>query len=322
MTYNLQAKKVAVFGGSGMVGSSIIRRLATEDCQILSPSHGTLDLKCQNDVKDWFEKYQPDVVIMAAATVGGILANQTFPATFITDNLQIQTNIIDVSMGVEKLLFLGSSCMYPRDCKQPMKEEYLLTGPFEPTNEAYAIAKIAGMKMCETYREQYGCDYITAIPPNLYGPGDNYDDFDSHFIAALIKKIHNAKVLGNDEVTILGTGTPMREAMYVDDLTDALVYVLKNYSDKEPINVGVGMGLSIKWYAEQIAKIIGWTGKFIFDTKMPDGMPRKTMDISKLKNLGYNEIPYTIKNLEKTYKHLTDTNFSDMIDNVNGYLVK
>ena len=288
-TYSLKGKKVWVAGHRGMAGSAIVRRLATEGCEILTVSRQEVDLRRQADVENWISYNKPHAIFLAAATVGGILANSTQPADFIYDNLSIETNIIHGAWkaSVEKLLFLGSSCIYPHDAEQPLKEEALLTGPLEPTNEWYAVAKIAGIKLCQAYRKQYGCDFISAMPTNLVGPGDNYDLRTGHVAAALQMKIHQAKTTGIQTVEIWGTGKPLREFLFVDDLADALVFMMKHYSGDIHLNVGSGSEVSIKELAELIALQASWRGTLSFNTAMPDGMPRKVMDVSRLTSLGW-----------------------------------
>jgi GDP-L-fucose synthase len=287
--YRLKGKRVWVAGHRGMAGSAIVRRLAAEDCEILTVGRDQVDLRRQEAVEAWMANVRPQAVFVAAATVGGILANSKRPAEFLYDNLAIETNIIHAAWkaGVEKLLFLGSSCIYPRLAPQPMTEEMLLTGPLEPTNEWYAVAKIAGIKLCQAYRRQYGCDFISAMPTNLYGPGDNYDPESSHVAAAMQVKVHRAKEAGAASIEIWGTGTPRREFLYVDDLADALVFMMKRYSDEPHLNVGTGSDITIRELAEQVAKVAGWKGAFVYDRSKPDGMPRKVMDVSKLAALGW-----------------------------------
>lgn len=287
--FELAGRRVWVAGHRGMAGSAILRRLHTEDCEVLTVSRSELDLLCQADVNHWMVEKRIDVVFVAAAKVGGILANATHPARFLHENLVIETNIIHASSisGVAKLLFLGSSCIYPRDAAQPMKEEALLTGPLEPTNEWYAIAKIAGIKLCQAYRREYGSDFVAVMPTNLFGPGDRYDAQGGHVVAALIMKIHAAKVAGCDTVELWGTGTPRREFLFSEDLADACVFVIKNYSGEMALNVGTGIDMTILDLAESIAKIVGWSGSFSLDQSKPDGMPRKVMDVSRLTNLGW-----------------------------------
>ncbi len=272
-----------------MVGSALVRRLARENCTVLSATRAELNLTRQADVEAWVRAQKPDAVFLAAAVVGGIVANDTRPAEFLTDNLQIQTNIIASAheTGVEKLLFLGSSCIYPRLAPQPMNEDALLTGPLEPTNQWYAIAKIAGVKQCQAYRRAYGRDFISVMPTNLYGPGDNFDLTSSHVLPALIAKAHTAKTTGADNLTLWGTGTPRREFLHVDDLADACVHLMKTYSDEGLVNVGVGADVTIRELAEMIADVVGFKGSFIFDATKPDGTPRKLLDVSRIHALGW-----------------------------------
>src|SRR4051812_18806760 len=260
--FDLKGKRVWVAGHRGMVGSAIVRRLQAIDCEVLVASRNEVDLRRQSDVEGWVEAKRPQAVFVAAATVGGILANDTRPAEFLYENLVIETNIIHAShqAGVEKLLFLGSSCIYPRLAPQPIAEDSLLTGPLEPTNQWYAVAKIAGIKMCQAYRRQYGDDFIAAMPTNLYGPGDNYDLTSSHVMAALIAKAYAAKIAGADELVVWGTGTPLREFMYVDDVADALVFLMQNYAGEEHVNIGVGYDVSIRELAEMVMRVVGLNG--------------------------------------------------------------
>ncbi|HEX8166646.1 MAG TPA: GDP-L-fucose synthase [Beijerinckiaceae bacterium] len=289
VSYRLDGKRVWVAGHRGMVGAAVVRRMASEPCEVLTATRGEVDLRRQADVEAWMKRARPQAVVMAAATVGGILANDTRPADFLYDNLAIQTNVIHAAKlaGVEKLLFLGSSCIYPRLAEQPIREEALLTGPLEPTNEWYAVAKIAGIKMCQAYRRQYGCDFISAMPTNLYGPHDNYDLVSSHVAAALLVKAHRAKLEGRSELEVWGTGTPRREFMYVDDLADALVFLLKTYSAEEHVNVGVASDVSIRELAETIMRVVGLDAELRFDRSKPDGTPRKLMDSSRLFAMGW-----------------------------------
>jgi GDP-L-fucose synthase len=272
-----------------MAGSAIARRLMQESCEIVTATRSELDLLRQAEVEAWMADRRIDVVFVAAATVGGIMANSTRPAEFLYDNLVIETNVIHAAWrtGVKKLLFLGSSCIYPRLAQQPMREEMLLTGALEPTNESYAIAKIAGIKLCEAFRRQYGCDFVSVMPTNLYGPGDRYDAERGHVVAALIMKIHAAKSAGSPVVELWGTGTARREFLYSEDLADACVFVMKNYSDTMFLNVGTGKDMTILELAQSIAKVIGWEGRFTLNTSKPDGMPRKVMDVSRLAALGW-----------------------------------
>jgi GDP-L-fucose synthase len=287
--YSLQGKRVWVAGHKGMAGSAIVRRLATEGCELLTVDRVEADLRRQSEVEEWMAAMRPQAVFVAAATVGGIVANDTRPAEFIYDNLAIQTNIIHAAWRaeVEKLLFLGSSCVYPKLAPQPLTEDALLTGPLEPTNQWYAVAKIAGIKLCQAYRRQYGCDFISAMPTNLYGPGDNYDLQTSHVAAALQVKIHQAKRSAAPSVEIWGTGTPRREFLYVDDLADALVFMMKRYSAESHLNVGTGEDVTIRELAGLIATIAQYDGTFVFDRSKPDGTPRKVMDVGQLKALGW-----------------------------------
>ncbi len=276
-------------GHKGMAGSAIVRRLRSENCEIVTVDRQTLDLQRQAPVEDWVSATRPDAIFLAAATVGGILANNTRPAEFLYDNLIIEANIINAAhrAKVGKLLFLGSSCIYPKLAAQPMREDALLTGPLEPTNEWYAVAKIAGIKLCQAYRKQYGDDFISAMPTNLFGSGDRYDLAQGHVVAALIMKIEAASREGRDSIELWGTGTPMREFLYVDDLADALVFLMKTYSGADHVNVGTGREMTIRELAERIGKAAGWKGRFTFDATKPDGTPRKVMDISRLTTMGW-----------------------------------
>lgn len=282
--------KIYVAGHRGMVGSAIVRKLQREGyTNIIGREFGELDLRNQQAVQTFFESERPDVVFLAAAKVGGIVANNTFRAEFLYDNLMIQSNIIHhaYTSGVKKLLFLGSSCIYPKLAPQPLREDALLTGLLEPTNEPYAIAKIAGIKMCDAYRAQYGADFISVMPTNLYGPNDNYDLKNSHVLPALIRKFHEAKLVGAATVEIWGTGSPLREFMHVDDLAEACFFLMQNYSEPGFVNIGVGIDISIKELALLIKKIVGFQGELRFDTSKPDGTPRKLMDVSRLNSLGF-----------------------------------
>jgi GDP-L-fucose synthase len=272
-----------------MVGSALVRRLAAEKCTVLTIPRAEIDLRRQADVERWLAAERPQAVFVAAAKVGGIAANDSFPADFLYDNLMIEANLIQGAhtVGVEKLLFLGSSCIYPRLAPQPLAEDALLTGPLEPTNEWYAIAKIAGLKLCQAYRRQHGADFISAMPTNLYGPGDNYDLQGSHVLPALLRKVHTAKSEGAGSITLWGTGTPLREFLHVDDLADACVFLMKTYSGDSPINVGSGQEVSIRALADLIAEVLGWSGALTFDTTKPDGTPRKLLDTGRLHDLGW-----------------------------------
>ena len=287
--YPLDGKRVWVAGHRGMVGQAIVRRLAREHCEVLTVDRKTVDLRRQSEVEAWLAEARPDAVVLAAAKVGGILANATCPADFLYDNLMIEANIIHSSftVGVEKLLFLGSSCIYPKFADQPIVEESLLTGLLEPTNEAYAIAKIAGIKLCQAYREQHGADFISAMPTNLYGPGDNFDLKTSHVLPALIRRTHEAKQRGDASLVIWGTGTPRREFLHVDDCASALVFLIKTYSEAMHINVGYGDDISILELARLVADIVGFEGTIGHDLTKPDGTPRKLMSSARLRALGW-----------------------------------
>jgi GDP-L-fucose synthase len=287
--YALAGKRIFVSGHKGMVGSALVRRLARERCEVLTASRAELDLRRQADTEAWMEAKRPNVVVIAAARVGGILANDSYPAEFLYDNLMIETNLIHAAQatGVEKLLFLGSSCIYPRLAPQPITEESLLTGPLEPTNQWYAVAKIACIKLCQAFRREHGNDFISAMPTNLYGPGDNYDERTSHVMPALIRKAHQAKLTGAAHFTVWGSGRPRREFLHVDDLADALVFILIHYSAELHLNVGTGTDLSIRELAELVSGIVGFKGALRFDETRPDGTPQKLLDSSKLTALGW-----------------------------------
>ncbi|WP_300214632.1 GDP-L-fucose synthase [Bradyrhizobium sp.] len=287
--FELKGRRVFVAGHRGMVGSALVRRLASEDVELLTVARAEVDLRNQAAVFDWFAKKRPQAVFLAAAKVGGIVANNTLRAEFIYDNLVLATNIIQAShqSGAEKLMFLGSSCIYPRLAPQPMREDSMLTGPLEITNEPYAIAKIAGIKMVEAYRSQYGSDFISVMPTNLYGPGDNYHPEYSHVVAALIRRFHEAKVAGAPEVVVWGTGTPRREFLYVDDLADACIHLMKTYSSDELVNIGTGEDITIAEFARMVAGAVGYRGAISFDPSRPDGTPRKLLDVSRLARLGW-----------------------------------
>jgi GDP-L-fucose synthase len=282
--------KIFVAGHRGMVGSAIVRKLRSKGFQnLLVRTSSELDLRNQAAVEAFFLEHQPDYVFLSAAKVGGIVANNTYRGEFIYENMMIQNNVVHAAWknGVKKLLFLGSSCIYPKLCPQPIKEEYLLSGYLEQTNEPYAIAKIAGLKLCEAYRRQYGVDMIAAMPTNLYGPNDNYDLNNSHVLPALIRKFHEAKVKNNATVEIWGTGAPMREFLHVDDLADACVFLMENYSGDQHVNVGTGEDVTIKQLAELVMELVGYQGQLVFNTEKPDGTPRKLLDVSKLHQLGW-----------------------------------
>jgi GDP-L-fucose synthase len=287
--FEMKGKTVFVAGHRGMVGAALLRRLARENVDLLSVDRREVDLREQAAVSGWFAAKRPQVVFMAAAKVGGIVANDTLRAEFIYDNLIIAANVIHAAHvnGVEKLMFLGSSCIYPKLAPQPLREDSILTGPLEPTNEPYAIAKIAGVKMVEAYRSQYGSDFINVMPTNLYGPGDNYHPEYSHVVAALIRRFHEAKLSGAPELAVWGTGTPRREFLYVDDMADACVHLMKTYSGDELVNIGTGEDITISDFARVVARTVGYTGAISFDPSRPDGTPRKLLDVSRLAKLGW-----------------------------------
>jgi len=302
--FSLQGKKVWVAGHRGMVGAALVRRLAREDCEIVTAPRDEVDLRDQSAVSEWMAVNRPQAVFLAAAKVGGILANDTYPADFLYDNLMIETNIIHGAhvTGVEKLLFLGSSCIYPKFSAQPIPEDALLTGPLEPTNEWYAIAKIAGIKLCQAYRRQYGSDFISAMPTNLYGPGDNFDLQSSHVIPALLRKAHEAKEEGAQAMTIWGSGTPRREFLHVDDCADALIFLIKTWSGASHVNVGSGTDVTIRDLAETVMRVVGFKGALGLDTSKPDGTPRKLMDNTLLTGLGWSATIGLEQGLASTYQ--------------------
>ncbi|MDI6692890.1 MAG: GDP-L-fucose synthase [Anaerosomatales bacterium] len=300
-----RTSRIYVAGHRGLVGGAILRRLEREGfSNLITRSHAELDLTRQADVERFFEEERPEYVFLAAAKVGGILANATYPADFIRDNLQIQTNVIDAAyrFGVRKLLFLGSSCIYPKHAPQPMKEEHLLTGPLEPTNEPYAVAKIAGIIMVRSYRRQYGFSGISLMPTNLYGPGDNFALETSHVLPALIRKFHEAKLAGAPAVTVWGTGTPRREFLHVDDLADAALFLMERYDEEDIVNVGVGEDVSIAELAEIVRDVVGYEGEIVYDTSKPDGTPRKLLDVSRLHALGWRARIGLREGIEQTYR--------------------
>ena len=287
--FELKGKTVFVAGHRGMVGSALARRLAQEDVELVTVSRSDLDLRDQAAVFEWFACNTPQVVFLSAAKVGGIVANNTLRAEFLYDNLAIAANVIHASYlnHAEKLMFLGSSCIYPKLASQPLREDYMLTGPLEATNEPYAIAKIAGIKMAEAYRSQYGCDFISVMPTNLYGPNDNYHPEYSHVVAALIRRFHEAKLAGHSNVVVWGSGTPRREFLYVDDMADACIHLMKTYSGGEMVNIGTGQDISIAEFARLVASVVGYTGEIGYDASRPDGTPQKLLDVSRLSNLGW-----------------------------------
>jgi GDP-L-fucose synthase len=302
--------RIYIAGHRGLVGAAILSRLQDEDYEnLLTRTSAELDLTDSRAVEDFFASEKPEYVFLAAAKVGGILANDTYPADFIRDNLAIQLNVIDAAHrhGVQKLLFLGSSCIYPRLAPQPMKEEHLLTGELEPTNEPYAIAKISGIKLCQSYNRQYGTDYISVMPTNLYGPGDNFDLQNSHVLPALIRKFHEAKERGEESVEVWGTGNPRREFLHVKDLADACVYLMQTYSGGEPINVGVGEDVSIEELAGLVREVVGYSGEIFYDTSKPDGAPRKLLDVNRLESLGWQAKTSLRKGVEQTYEWFLKT---------------
>lgn len=303
-TYPLAGKRVWVAGHNGMVGAAILRRLTLEDCELATVERNRLDLRDQAATRAWLDDARPHAVFVAAARVGGIMANDSRPGEFLYDNLMIETNIIEGARraGVEKLLFLGSSCIYPKFAAQPIVEEALLTGALEPTNEWYAIAKIAGLKLCQAYRRQYGCDFISAMPTNLYGPGDNFDLTTSHVIPALMRKAHEAKADGAEKLVVWGSGEPRREFLHVDDCADACVFLMKNYSAEQHINVGSGADLTIGELARLICEIVGFDGAIEFDRSKPDGTPRKLMAAGKLRALGWKAGISLRRGLAATYQ--------------------
>ena len=303
MQFDLAGKSVFVAGHTGMAGSAIVRRLRQEPCNVLIANRRELDFTRQDQTERYLSAARPDVVIMAAGRVGGILANDTYPADFLADNLAMALNCIHVShmIDVQKLVFLGSSCIYPKFAKQPMSEDQLLTGALEPTNEWYAIAKIAGIKLCEAYRREYSRDFVSVMPTNLYGPGDNYHPEHSHVAAALIRRFHEAKLNNASKVVVWGTGTPRREFLYVDDFADACVFVLKNYSDAQFVNIGFGEDITIAEFARLVAEIVGFRGEIVYDTSKPDGTPRKLLDVSRLSANGWKAKVPLREGLAKAY---------------------
>lgn len=306
-----KGSKIYVAGHRGLVGSAIVRKLEKEGyTNLLLKTRDELDLLSQQVVNEFFAKEKPDYVFLAAAKVGGILANKSRKADFIYENLQIQNNIIGSAWksNVKKLLFLGSSCIYPKMCPQPIKEEYLMTGPLEETNDAYATAKIAGIKMCQSFNEQYGTKFISVMPTNLYGPGDNFDLESSHVLPAMIRKFHEAKASGAKEVVLWGTGSPKREFLHVDDLADAVVFLMNNYSESEIVNIGTGEDLSIKELAETVRAAVGFEGGIIWDTEKPDGTPRKWLDVNRLYELGWKHSIPLESGIRDTYAWFLENN--------------
>ncbi len=312
--YELAGKKIWVAGHRGMVGSAIVRRLASEDCEVLTSPREALDLRNQEAVAGWMKDHRPDAVFLAAAKVGGILANDQYPADFLLDNLLIETAIIAGAhhAGVEKLVFLGSSCIYPKFAAQPITEDALLTGSLEPTNEWYAIAKIAGIKLAQAFRRQHGCDFISAMPTNLYGPGDNYDLRSSHVMPALIRKVNEAKRTGA-AITVWGTGMPRREFLYVDDCADACVHLLRHYSGEPHVNVGSGEDISILDLTQLVMDVLDYRAEILFDTEKPDGTPRKLMDVSRLSSLGWQATTTLREGIARSYDAFLQGNYRESV---------
>lgn len=304
MGYELSGKRIWVAGHRGMVGGAVVRRLEREDCEVILAGRDVLDLTDQRAVHDWMGRERPDAIVLAAARVGGIQANDSRPVDFLYDNLMIEANVIHAAhlCDVERLLFLGSSCIYPRLAPQPMAEDSLLTGPLEPTNQWYAIAKIAGIKLVEAHRRQHGRSWISAMPTNLYGPGDSYDLESSHVLPALLRKFHEAKLRADPEVVLWGTGSPLREFLHCDDLADALVFLLREYDGDAHVNVGSGVEVSIRELARTIAEVVGYEARLVFDETRPDGTPRKLMDSSRLHALGWNNARSLKEGLRSTYE--------------------
>jgi GDP-L-fucose synthase len=303
LLFDLRGKRVYVAGHAGMAGAAIVRRLASEGCEILTAPRNAVDLTNQPQTEEWILRARPDAIFLAAGRVGGIHANNTFPADFLADNIAIALNVMRaaVTAKVKKLLFLGSSCIFPRNAPQPMSEDLLLTGSLEPTNEWYAVAKIAGIKLAQAYRRQFGADFISVMPTNLYGPGDNYHPENSHVPAALIRRFHEAKLAGAPQVSVWGSGEPKREFLDVDDLGDACVFVMKHYSGDQFLNVGTGREVSIREFAEIVADVVGYRGTLDFDTSRPDGAPRKLLDVSRLAEIGWQAKTPLRKGLQMAY---------------------
>lgn len=310
--FDLTNKRIWVAGHRGMVGRAVVRALADEPCEVLTVDRQSCDLTRQSEVESWMADNKPDAIILCAARVGGILANGTYPADFIYDNLMIESHIIAAAhqQKTEKLLFLGSSCIYPKMASQPISEQALLTGDLEPTNEWYAIAKIAGIKLCQAYRKQHGCDFISAMPTNLYGPYDNFDLQSSHVIPALMRKCHEAKISGAESMEVWGSGKVMREFLHVDDCAAGIVYLLKHYSDHEHVNLGTGEDVTITQLVETIQHVVGFDGTLRFDTSKPDGTPRKLLDVSKINQLGWTHTTSLAQGLTDTYQWFLDNQIS------------
>ncbi|KRB51009.1 GDP-fucose synthetase [Rhizobium sp. Root708] len=320
VNYSLRGKRVYVAGHRGMVGSAIVRRLEAEDCDILTVDRAQVDLRRQDQVENWMSEMQPDAVFVAAAKVGGILANSEYPADFLYDNLALEMNLINAAhrVGVEKLLFLGSSCIYPKFSDQPIVEDALLTGALEETNEWYAIAKIAGIKLCQAYRRQHGRDFIAAMPTNLYGPGDNFDLKSSHVMPALIRKAHDAKLKGLENITIWGSGAPRREFLHVDDCADACLHLMKNYSGEQHVNIGFGSELTILELTKLICRIVGFEGGIEHDLSKPDGTPSKLMSSAKLRSLGWAPSIGLPEGIASTYNDFLQGRFTERTKQSSG----
>jgi GDP-L-fucose synthase len=310
----MKPSRIFVAGHRGMVGAALMRRLARENVEIVTATRAEVDLRDANAVRAFLEREKPDAIVLAAAKVGGILANDTYPAEFLRDNLVIEANVVHEAhrADINRLVFLGSSCIYPKFAPQPISEDALLTGPLEPTNEWYAIAKIAGIKLCQAYRRQYGRHYISVMPCNLYGPFDNFDLQKSHVLPALMRKFHEAKLAGRDEVVVWGTGTPLREFLHVDDLADGTIFLLNTYDGAEPVNCGAGFDLSIRELAEKIGRIVGFEGRLVFDTSKPDGTPRKLIDSSRINGLGWTPRIGLDEGIASTYQWFLKTHASEL----------
>jgi len=306
--FPIEGRRVFVAGHRGMVGSALVRRLAREGCTILSAARSEVDLRRQAETEAWLEAARPDAIFLAAATVGGILANSARPADFLYDNLAMELNVIEAArrVGTAKLMLLGSSCIYPRLAEQPIAETALLTGPLEPTNEWYAVAKIAGIKLCQAYRRQHGCDFVSVMPTNLYGPGDNFDLASSHVLPALIAKLHRAKASAAETVEIWGSGTPRRELLHVDDLADACVLLMRTWSAEEHVNIGSGEDVSIADLARLVGEVVGWRGRLVFDRSKPDGTPRKLLDVGRVHALGWRHRIGLRDGIAETYRWYLD----------------
>ncbi|ABD06238.1 NAD-dependent epimerase/dehydratase [Rhodopseudomonas palustris HaA2] len=319
LAFDLTGRRVWVAGHRGMLGSALVRRLSRENCEILTVGRDELDLRHQTKVQEWFSSERPDVVILAAARVGGVLANSKYPASFLSDNLSIQDNVIQsaAAAGVKKLLFVSSSCVYPRLASQPIEEDALLTGALEPTNRWYGVAKIAGMMQCAAYREQYGCDFIAAVPGNLYGPGDYFDKENSHVIPAFLRRFHDAVTTGADEVAVWGSGTARREFVFVDECADALVFLLRSYSSGEIVNIGSGVDVSISELAHLVADVTGFRGRIAFDTSQPEGAPRRLLSTKRLGELGWQSQMQLREGLSRTYQWFLDNHSAGTV--LRGY---